>query len=157
MPIPAGPSPSVPSWAPSRQQVAAYVPRRTLVGNTDGHGDAALTFDSTTYPTGPTVDSLIADACAWVLTATGALDATLETAAAAIAAKHAAGYVELGYPDNRDDLSDVKWLLEQAATDLKSLAAANIAITADDPSTSADSLLPAYSFPSAPTYGDYVF
>lgn len=146
MPIPAGPSPTLPDWAPTREQVAAYVPRRTLVGTTDGYGAAAGTWDTTTYPTGVQVDSLISDACNWVLLATGALDATLEASAAVVAAKYASAYVELGYPDNREDLSDVKWLLDAATADRKALAAANIALTSQDPSTDTDDVLPVFSF-----------
>lgn len=157
MPIPAGPSPTLPDWAPTREQVAAYIPRRTLVGTTDGYGEALGVFDTSTYPTGVQVDSLISDACNWVLLATGTLDATLETSAAVVAAKYVAAYVELGYPDNRDDLSDVKWLLEAAAADRKALADANIALTSQDPATDADDVLPEFSFPEPVSYGDYVF
>lgn len=156
MPIPAGPSPTLPTWAPTREQVAAYVPRRTLVGSVDGYGQAALTWDTTTYPTGTTVDSIILDACNWVLLATGTLDTSLESSAATCAAVRAAGWAGLTYPDNRDDLDDAKELLKQATDLRKDLAAANIALSGDDPSTSADDLLPVFSFPDAVTHGDYL-
>lgn len=157
MPIPAGPSPTLPAWAPTREQVAAYVPRRTLVGTTDGYGIAALTWTDETYPTGASVDSIIADACNWVLLATGALDSTLEGSAATIATLRAAGWVTRTYPDNREDLDDAKELLDRAEADLKRLAAANIALTSQDPSTDADDVLPEFSFPEPVSYGDYVW
>lgn len=148
MPIPAGPAPTLPDWAPTREQVAAYVPRRTIIGTTSGHGQSSETWSDLTYPTGVSVDSLIADACNWVLLATGELHETLTAQATVVASRWAAGHAELGYPDNRDDLQDVRLLLEQATADRKLLAAANTALTGDDPSTAADDVLPDVWWPT---------
>lgn len=157
MPIPAGPGLTLPDWAPTLERVAAYVPRRTLVGSVDGYGAAQLLFTDDTYPTATSVTSLIADACNWVLIATGTVDATLTESAASAAALRCAGLVELMYPDNRDDLSDAKTLLDQATAMRKDLAAANIALTSDDPSTDDDNTLPEFVFPAASEAGDLLF
>lgn len=153
MPVPAGPGLTLPDWAPTLEQVAAYVPRRTLVGTVDGYGTAVQTFTADTYPTATAVSSLIADACNWVLLTTGTVGATLWGQAATCAAIRAAAHVELTYPDNRDDLSDVKWLFEQAEKMRKDLAAANITLSGDDPSTDTDDVLPEFSFPCASDVG----
>lgn len=151
MPIPAGPSPALPTWAPSLERVAAYVPRRTIVGATAGYGTALQVFDESTYPTGAGVSQLILAACNWVLTAAGPIVAAMEAPAADLAALRTAGWVALSYPDNRDDIDDAKLLLDQADRMLKTLAAANIAAsdTQDDPTTLADNALPVWSFPAA--------
>ncbi len=151
MPSPAGPSPSLPAWAPTLERVAAYVPRRTIVGATAGYGDGQLTFTADTWPRSATVDELILAACNWVLTSAGTIQTGFESPAADLAAMRAAGFVALGYPDNRDDLDDARLLLDLADKQLKALAAANIAATPaqDDPSTLADNVLPVWSFPEA--------
>jgi hypothetical protein len=152
MPVLAGPpGGNLPGWAPTLERVAAYVPRRALVGAVSGYGEAQPAFSTDTYPTAQQVSLLVADACQWVQLAAGPIVTTLEEAAQTCAAKYAAGYVELGYPDNRDDLSDAKILLDQAALLRKDLAAANIAAseTPDDPTTLADNVLPVWSFPEA--------
>lgn len=141
-------------WRPELWGVAAYVPRRTLVGAIDGSGAPRRTFDSDTLPTGSEVQILITDACAWVGLLAGTVDTTLTEAASACAALRAAAMVELGYPDNRDDLSNAKELLAEAVQMRKDLAAANTALGVDDPATTDDDLLPVWSFPSAPSYAD---
>ncbi len=141
-------------WRPELWDVAAYVPRRTLVGAVDGHGNALDTFDATTLPKGAVVWRLISDACAWVLLAVGTVGTTLVDAARACAAIRAAAMVEAGYPDNRDDLTNADALLKQADAMRKDLAAANTALGADDPATTADDLLPVWSFPAAPSWSD---
>lgn len=151
MPIPAGPSPTLPTWAPSLERVASYVPRRTIVGATTGYGTAQPAFSADTYPTSATVSELILAACNWVLTAAGPIAVAMESPAADLAALRAAAFVALGYPDNRDDLDDARLLLDQADKMLKTLAAANIAASdsQDDPTTAADNALPVWSFPAA--------
>ncbi len=151
MPIPAGPSPTLPTWAPSLERVAAYVPRRTIVGATSGYGTAQLAFSADTYPSAAVVSELILAACNWVLTSTGTIVTAFESPAADLAALRAAAFVALGYPDNRDDLDDARLLLDQADKMLVKLAAANIAAaeTPDDPTTLDDNVLPVWSFPEA--------
>lgn len=151
MPIPAGPSPTLPSWAPTLERVAAYVPRRTIVGATTGYGTAQLAFSADTYPSAAVVSELILAACNWVLTAAGPIVTAMEAPAADLAALRAAGWVALTYPDNREDLDDARLLLDQADRMLKTLSAANIAASEDqdDPTTTADNTLPYWSFPAA--------
>ncbi len=142
-------------WRPELWDVAAYVPRRTLVGAVDGYGNVLDTFDATTLPKGAVVWRLISDACAWVALLAGTIDTSLIDSARACAAIRAAAMVEAGYPDNRDDLSNADVLLKQADQMRKDLAAANTALGVDDPATSDDDLLPVWSFPAPVSYADY--
>lgn len=152
MPVPAGPSPTLPSWAPTRDQVAAHVPRRTLVGSTTGFGQAVGAFDTTTTPTGAQVDSIILSACNWVLLVTGVLNSALEATAADTAALRAAGMVSLTWPDLPDEMEDARRLLDEATKMRADLAAANIALVGDDPATDSDDALPEFSFPASTSY-----
>lgn len=153
--------PAVPSagvaWRPERWNVAAYIPRRTLVAAQDGYGNVLYTFDDTTHPRGPAVDLLITDACAWVTLATGPVDSSLYGPASACAAIYAAAAVDRGYPDNRDDLSNADALTQQAAAMRADLKAANEAITGEDPEDPTAHLMPVYSFPDPPGWGDEDF
>lgn len=142
------------AWRPELWHVAAYVPRRTIVGAVDGFGVSRKTFDDTTTPSNAEVANLITDACNWVAVAAGTIDASLTEAARGAASRYAAGLVELTYPDNGDDLNTADILLKQAEQMRRDLAAANIAITVDDPATDTDNLLPVWSFPSPPGWGD---
>jgi hypothetical protein len=152
--VPASPAAAV-VWRPERWNVAAYVPRRTLVGAVDGYGNVRYTFAADTHPRGEAVDLLVTDACAWVSLLVGAPDETLHGPAMACAAKYAAAQVELSYPDNRDDLTHGQQLYEQAVAMRADLDRANAAIVGSDPEDPASHLLPVYSFPAAPSYGDY--
>ena len=152
MPIPAGPSSTLPEWAPTREQVAAHVPRRTLLGDVNGFGTAVATFTDATTPTGEQCDAIILSACNWVLLVTGTLNAALSTTGADCAALRAAGLVELTWPDNREDLTDGELLLKLAESMRKDLAAANITLTGDDPTTDADDVLPVFVFDAATSY-----
>ncbi len=151
MPIPAGPSPTLPTWAPSLERVAAYVPRRTIVGATAGYGTAQLVFTDDTWPRAATVSELILAACNWVLTAAGPIVVDYEAPAADLAARHAAGWVAWSSADNPEDAAYGRFLLEQCEKELVRLAAANIAAaeTPDDPTTLDDNVLPVWSFPEA--------
>jgi len=137
MPIPAGPSPTLPAWAPSQERVAAYVPRRTIVGETAGYGTPEQVFTAATFPRAATVDELILAACNWVLTATGTLVTAYESPAADLAARHVAGWIALGNADDADEIAHGRLLLEMCEKELARLAAANIAAsdTPDDPTT----------------------
>jgi hypothetical protein len=121
------------AWAPTLERVASYVPRRTLVEARDGYGVMRRTFDGSTHPTGDEVSMLIRDAIGWVSDRTGLLDITLHESAMGLAAKRAAAFVELGYPDNDADVKVAEILLRTLETDLKALAARNQAVTGEDP------------------------
>ncbi len=144
-------------WRPELWHVAAHIPRRTLVGAVDGSGTPRRTFDSDTLPTGAEAQIVVTGACAWVGLLTGTVDTSLYDAALECAALRAAGLIESSYPDNGDDLSNASDLLKEATQMRKDLAAANIALGVDDPATTADDLLPVWSFPAAVSYGDYDF
>lgn len=152
------PIPGGPSWTPTRQRVASYVPSRPLVPVADGRNVDLMTFDETTRPTGGQVDQLIVDAVNWVTDETGALDSSLFESATACAAIRAAAFVELGYPERNDPMKSTAnttsdRLFKQAEQMLARLAARNEAITGTDPAIPAP-LLPLYSFPDPPAWGD---
>ncbi len=141
------------AWRPDLWRVAAYIPRRTLVDAVDGYGTPRRTFDGDTMPSGPEVQFLITDACAWVLLAATPTEGLYPSALAA-AAMRVAAIVELTYPDNGSDVNVAKDLLAQADAMRKDLAAAAVAAGGDDPATTADDLLPVWSFPAAPSWSD---
>lgn len=149
---------ALPDWAPTLDRVANYVPRRTIVDVTSsGYANATNTFSADTHPPDTVVTQLIADACAWVLAKTGDVDASLADMAAATAAVAVAAAVEQGYPDSRDDLSNGDALYQRAVAMRDDLARANEAITGEDPEDPAAHLMPVYSFPEPPGWGDESF
>lgn len=156
---PASPAAAV-SWRPELWQVADLIPGRTLVGAVDGYGNALNTFDDvSTHPTASQVQRLITGACAWVLLKTGPIvaDGSLDPAATEVAALRAAGLVEQGYPDNRDDLNAAAQLLAQASAMRDDLRKANEAATGQDPEEPEAHLFPVYSFPAPFAAGDEEF
>lgn len=150
-------APSGPSWAPDLPRVADYIPQRTLVGAVDGYGSPADSFTPDTHPTDAQVTRLIAEACTWVTTRTGTIDASLVDSATSCAALRTAGMVELAYPDTSRDAGVATELLRQADAMRTDLAKANEAITGDDPEDPAAHLLPLWSFPAADPNGDLEF
>jgi hypothetical protein len=155
----APPTAGGPTWTPGRSRVANYVPGRTLVPAAGGANTAVRTFDSTTNPPGIVVDRLIADAVAWVLTATGTVDPSLHDMAAATAAVWAAAMVEQGYPDRdaatkQTSADTAAALLAQARTMRDDLARANAAVSGTNPNDPAAALLPRWSFPPPVVWGD---
>lgn len=150
---PASPSAASP-WRPEPWNVAAYVPRRTLIGAVDGYGNPLNTFSADTHPPVQQVQLLITDACAWVAAAVATVDPSLYGLATTVASLYAAWAVELGYPDNRDDLSTAEQLLARATAMRADLDTANTAVTGTDPEDPAANLLPVYSFPPPVAWGD---
>lgn len=145
------------SWAPTPEQVADFVPGRTLVGAGDGYGQPRQTFDDSTHPTGAQVLRLIERAVSWVKTAAGAIPADkpdLLDAATSAAACWTAGMVELAYPDNSRDTNTAQVLLDQAAGMRRDLVTAIQVQTGTDPDSPASTLLPVYSFPPPVPWGD---
>jgi hypothetical protein len=146
------------AWTPSLQRVASYVPRRTLVHADDGYGVIRRTFDDTTHPDAATVTMLINDAVSWVSDRTGALDITLHDSGKGLAARRAAAYVELGYPDNDTDTKIAEILLRTLEAELKALATRNEAITGqdpDDPSADEGVFLSTSMFTDTSSYGGW--
>lgn len=162
MPIPAGwATPTPPAWAPTLEDVAAYVPQRTLVPSA-GANNALETFDTTTRPTSDVVTLLIGDACDWVLTRTGVLHSTVQQAGGAAAAIWAASAVESGFPEREavtraNAIDTAAALLKRAESMLTSLVVANKLAwdtengTVDTPYTGFDVV---YSFPDPAPWGD---
>lgn len=146
-----------PVWTPSRAKVGALVPGRTVVGAVDGYGNPLGVFDDTTHPTGTQVDSLIADAVAWVLVKAGAVDSTLAEMATATAATYVAAAVERAYPDSNRDVSVAAALWAQAVSMRDDLARANEQITGEDPGDPTAHLVPTGSFPRPVPWGDQDF
>jgi hypothetical protein len=159
MPIPAGPT-SAPSWAPTLEEVADYTTARTLVPQPDGSNAEVFAFSSTTRPTADQVTRLISDAVGWITLKCGAIHDDLAGQANGIAAQRVAGFIELRYPErqsaNREDaIATAKELLKLAEAARDELAAANEALTGEDPQDSGFLVVaPVWSFPAATTYGD---
>lgn len=151
--VPASPAAAV-TWRPELWHVAAYIPRRTLVGAVDGYGNALETFTNDTHPSAQAVNRLISDSCAWIGVVVNPVADTLGEQARAAAAIRTAGLVELTWPDNRDDISTADALLQQAAALRVDLDTANTAATGSDPEDPAANLLPVYSFPTPVAWGD---
>ncbi len=151
LPVPGGPS-----WRPDLSKVASYIPNRTLArGTINGSNVAVLTFDNTTKPPGPTVDALLTDGIAWVLTATGpTIAAGLTPMAAAVAAAWTAAQVERGWPDRPQDVTTAADLLAMAERMRADLVAANAAATGTQPTDPVATLLPMGQFPPPVPWGD---
>lgn len=137
------------TWIPTREQVAAIIPRRTHVGSTTGWGKTQATFDDRTTPTGVVVDTLISQAARWVEALAGVIVAdTIEQTATDCAALYAAGLILLQYPDGDGDRDTGKTLLAQAADMRKLVAAANVIDTGTDP-VAPVAVMPVWYFPPA--------
>lgn len=159
MPIPAGlGTPELPDWAPSRGNVADYVPHRTLkqaASATTGSEDVYyLTFDEDTRPTGYAVDRLIADGVAWVTSRVTPLNEASYGTARLIATLYAAAAVERSWPHDDQSL--------QRANDMErrmDALLAGLVVSNDDANDGGppDALLPVYSFPPPVSWGDEVF
>lgn len=146
-----------PAWAPTVEQVADFVPGRTLVGAVDGYGQSRNTFDDSTHPTGAQVLRLIERATSWVTTAAGTIpgdNAGLLAAATSTAACWTAGMVELTYPDNSRDLETARTLLDLATGMRRDLVTAIEVTTGTDPDTPAAQVPVLYSFPDPVPWGD---
>jgi hypothetical protein len=140
-----------PEWIPGRSRVANYVPLRTLERDSETHD---WTFTANTFPTGVTVDRLIADAVEAIHARVGEVAPALHGAASVVAAKLAACAVERGYPAQQSEqsLTRARDICDDAAKALDDLAAANR--KPDDPGNAANPL-PLYDFPDSPPWGDH--
>lgn len=158
------PEPGGPTWTPTRQRVAAYVPSRPLVPTPDGRNLDLGTWTDETRPTGSQADTMIRDAVNWVLDATGTLHETLGQSANACSAVRAAAFIELGYPERDSTGKGVAnttsdRLFKQADAMLLALVGRNKALTGadgDDPDAAFE-VMPVYSFPPADTLGGLTY
>lgn len=164
MPIPAGPGdPSpvpLPDWAPTVTEVADYCTARTLVPQPDGSNAEQSAFTSSTRPTADQVGRIIVDAVAWITLRCGTIHTDLYVAANGICAQRSAGYVELRFPERssatrEDAIATAKELLKLAEAGREELAAANEALTGEDPQNSGFlEIMPLWSFPEPVSWGD---
>jgi len=130
MPIPAGPSPS-PSveWAPTRAQVADYVPWRTLTraesSIVESDDDYEATFSTTTRPPGDAVDRLIGNAAARILARVGTLAESLQDAARTVCCLLVGSWIERSWPEDQDSQTRADALAKEAELLLDELVEAN--------------------------------
>lgn len=144
------PTPGGQTWIPTREQVAAYVPKRTHVGSTTGYGATMGTFTADTRPTAASVDSLISQAAQWIELSAGPITTVaVVDGARTAAAMRVAGWIEMQW-GSTEDQAHGKLLLAEAEKLRKDVAAGNIAETGDNP-TAAPAIMPVWSFPAAPT------
>lgn len=142
------PTPGGQTWIPTREQVAAIIPRRTHVGSATGWGATVGTFSDLTRPDATSVDALISQAARWVEAAAGPIvNVAIEQSATDCAAMRVAGLIELQWPDGGDQTSNAKILLELADRMRKDVAAANVVDTGTDPVTPV--VMPVWYFPPA--------
>lgn len=158
MSIPAGlGSPEPPEWAPTRENVADYVPHRTLAQRehttTAGEDVYYLTFDTDTRPTGWAVDRLIGDGIAYIIGQVAPLHESLQATAAVVATLYAAAAVERSWPNDDQSLQRANDLEKRMTDMLAGLIAANDRANGGDGQAGPE-LLPLYSFPTPVPWGD---
>lgn len=137
------------TWIPTREQVAAYIPRRTHVGATTGWGVTQNTFSELTNPSKDSVDSLITQAAQWIeLLAGPIVTVAASEAATTAAAMRVAGWIQLQWGDTPEDAKQGERLLAEAEKLRKDVAAANVVETGVDPTLPAV-VMPVWSFPAA--------
>lgn len=163
MPVPAGGDEEAlePSWRPSLEQVADYVPWRTLTraesSTTEGEDTYQATFSATTRPPGEAVERLIGNAAARVGARIGLLHDSLQGAARTATCLLTASWIERSWPEDQDAQTRADALEKQGELLLDELASANEAVSGE-PEFGLDVVYPTWSFPAAdprwdcPTY-----
>lgn len=157
MPIPSGPAaPDVPDWAPTRNQVADYIPHRTLIRDVssivDSEDEYLFDWDATTTPPSTAVDRLIAHGVAWVSARVSPMAEVSYGAASIVACLYAAAAIERGWPNDDSSLERANDLEKRMDVLLTGLIASNAeANTPDpgDPDYGLDIAFPVWSFPPA--------
>jgi hypothetical protein len=136
------------TWIPTREQVAAIIPRRTHVGHTTGWGVTQATFSEHTNPPAATVDVIISQATRWVEALCGPIvNPSIEQSACDAAAMYCAALILLQFPDGDGDRDTAKVLLAQAIDMRKTVRDANVVDTGTDPV--APAVMPVWYFPPA--------
>lgn len=137
-------------WLPTLEDVADYVPTRTVPEDTPGQDDPLGTFTSATTPTADAVTRLILRAASEVQVAIGEdVPTELHDAAKTATALRAAAFVELAYPRRDADVNVASSLLAEAN---RALERGRVAIiTLPDSSVGAS---PLWEFPDPVAYGD---
>lgn len=156
MPVPAGGSPEIielPAWAPTLEQVAAYVPHRTLaksvVSVTGEQDQYRFSFGDSTTPPASAVLSLIADGIAWVSALVTPMHAASQALATLVAALHAAISIERSWPKDDQALQRANDMEKQLNTMLAALITANNRAWDEEQGEGdyALDVLPVWSFP----------
>lgn len=146
-----------PTWTPGRSRVANYVPHRTLARSTssviDSQDNYALTFDSTTRPSGQTCDRLIADGVAWVTGRVYPLHARLEPSAAVVVSLYCAAFIERSWPNDDQSLQRANDMERRLDVLLADLIEANNA--ANETGDFGIDVVPLWQFPEADSRWDY--
>lgn len=144
------------AWRPNLERVATYIPERTVAVDRQSDGKPILTFTADTRPTDVQVQQQIEDAVGWVTTSCGDLHESLYDTARGLAAIRAAGMAEISWPVRDGDINAGEALLRQADAGLKALVSRNTTLTGVDPDDpdAVFEIVPLWSFPCAPSYGD---
>ena len=154
------PEPSAAGWAPTLRDVAIRIQSRTRQVDTDN--EPAGTFNDTTYPTGDGVQLLIESAVSVVA---GYLGTPIKPAAYRLASTAAvlwaAYWVELSFPERDADVAIYQQLRVDADTFTKQAVAVNLGagggMDGQPDTNGTPDVLPQYSFPLAPRYGDRLY
>lgn len=147
------------AWAPTTVQVADYATSRTVAIDVPGTDAPSGDFTVSTYPTGAQVSRLIDGSCSWVLAGLDAAlmssDPDVVSSATTVAAIRTAGMIELTYPERDADIQTATALLAQADKMLVGLNSQNNQSAYQNAgSVNPMALVPIYSFPDPPWYGD---
>ncbi|MEV0306532.1 hypothetical protein [Nonomuraea fuscirosea] len=144
-------------WTPSLEMVADHIPTRTRPIEPPGETRYLNTFTSETTPTDVQAQRHIEDAVVTVLAAVGGVvpdtPTFLSILAREAAALRAAADIEIAYPDRDADMSVTVYeqLNELANAKLERLRQA----INDQGHGTSGSLLPIWSMPEPPWWGDY--
>ncbi len=137
------------TWIPTREQVAAIIPRRTHVGAATGWGETVGTFTLDTKPSSVAVDDLISKAARWIEVVAGPIvQPSIEESATDAAAMHVAGLILTTWPEGDNDFKAGQLLLDRADKMRRDVATANVVETGVDPVAPA-AVMPVWSFPAA--------
>jgi hypothetical protein len=146
-----------PTWWPGRSRVANYVLHRTLARNPaairNSESVFAMTFDSTTTPSGVQTDAIIADMGAWVGMRVNPLPTAMHDVARTVTALAAAAAIERQFKADEQSLqraNDMEKRMETLLADL--VAAANASNGTSDYGLE---VAPAWSFPPADLRWDH--
>lgn len=147
-------SDSRPDWAPFLSDVADYIPRLTVDMVTPGSAIEFGTFvGGVTTPSDEQAMRLIDKAVASVVATVGTVQPALTGLANTVASLRAAAAIQRAYSRSSSDQSIANDLDKRADAETARLLAANAAAGASTP----EALLPVYSFPQAPSWGDVTF
>lgn len=137
-------------WQPDLVTVATYISERTVTVTAPGVEEPVGTFTADTTPTAEQALVLIDQATRHVTMKNGTVAAAYYPQARDAAAMRAAGLIELAYPVRQADINTGRDWLRLADEAIKDLVTANSNPGATNPSA----LIPVYSFPDPPVYGD---